>query len=98
MFDFLNSSTYTHGGSLLITGNKAAGLKASLFAGKYLDDVVITKNTVTSVTTVPSELIKVTGSNDVIVVSNTLPEGVSVTTPVNATNTTNLIQASNSWD
>ena len=98
VFDFLNSSTYTHGGSLLITGNKAAGLKASLFAGKYLDDVVITKNTVTSVTTVPSELIKVTGSNDVIVVSNTLPEGVSVTTPVNATNTTNLIQASNSWD
>ena len=76
--------------------NKSFG--SAEFAGKYLDDVVFTKNTVSSVTSMPSELMKVTNSNDVIIVGNTLPSGASVTTPVNSTNTTNLISVSNSWD
>ena len=82
----------------MISNNKVSGLKSSLFAGKYLDDVVLTKNTVSSVTSAPSELIKVTSSNDVIIVGNTLPSGISVTTPVNSTGTTNLISVSNTWD
>ena len=98
VFDFLKSSTYNHGGSLLITNNKISGLKAAMFAGVYLDDVVITKNTVNNVTTAPSELIRVTGSNDVIIVGNTLPDGTTVTTPVNSTNTTNIINTDNSWN
>ena len=98
VFDFLKATSSSHGGSLLITGNQVAGLKAAMFAGVYLDDVVITKNTVTSVTTVPSEMIRVTGSNDVIVVGNTLPDGTTVTTPVNSTNTANIINTNNSWN
>ncbi len=98
VFDFLKATSSARGGGLLITNNKVSGLKNSLFAGKYLDDVVFTKNTVSSVTSMPSELMKVTNSNDVIIVGNTLPSGASVTTPVNSTNTTNLISVSNSWD
>ena len=98
VFDFLKATSSARGGGLLITNNKVSGLKNSLFAGKYLDDVVFTKNTVSSVTSMPSELMKVTNSNDVIIVGNTLPSDASVTTPVNSTNTTNLISVSNSWD
>ena len=98
VFDFLKATSGGHGGGLLITNNKVSGLKASLFSGKYLDDVIITKNTVSSVTTAPSVLIKATNSNDVIVVGNTLPSGVTISQPVDATDATNVIQASNSWD
>jgi polygalacturonase len=98
VFDFLKATSSDKGGGLMISNNKVSGLKSSLFAGKYLDDVVLTKNTVSSVTSAPSELIKVTSSNDVIIVGNTLPSGISVTTPVNSTGTTNLISVSNSWD
>ena len=98
VFDFLKATSSDKGGGLMISNNKVSGLKSSLFAGKYLDDVVLTKNTVSSVTSTPSELIKVTSSNDVIIVGNTLPSGISVSTPVNSTGTTNLISVSNSWD
>ena len=98
VFDFLKASYNERGGSLLITNNSAAGLRAALFAGTYLDDVVITKNTVTSVSSTPAELIRITNSSDVIVAGNTLPPGVKITTPVKSTNTTNLINTSNSWN
>ena len=97
VFDFLKATASARGGGLLITNNKVSGLKNSLFAGKYLDNVVLTKNTVSTVTTMPSELIKVTNSDGVIITGNTLPSGASVTTAVNSTNSTNLIDASNSW-
>lgn len=98
VFDFLKATSTSRGGSLMITDNKVAGLKASLFAGKYLDEVMLTRNTVSSVTAMPSELIRVTSSNDVIIVGNILPDGASATTPVNSTGSSNLISVSNSWD
>ena len=98
VFDFLKATSGAHGGSLLITKNKITGLKAAMFAGKNLDDVVITNNTVSSVASALTELIKISSSNDVIIVGNTLPSGVSVSQPVSATNVTNLIQTSNSWN
>lgn len=98
VFDFLKASFIDPGGSLLITNNKVSGLRAPLFSGEYLDDVIITKNIVSSVTSTPSVLIKATNSSDVIIVGNTLPSGSTVTRPVDATNTTNVIQASNSWN
>lgn len=98
VFDFLKSTSGNRGGGLLITGNKITGLKNTLFAGNYLNDVILTNNTVESVSTVPSTLIKTNGSNGVIIVGNTLPSGVSVSTPVTATNATNLVNASNSWN
>ena len=97
MFDFLKATSGARGGGLLIINNKVTGLKNSLFAGKYLDNVVLSKNTVSSVTTMPSELIKVTYSDGVIITGNTLPSGATVTTAVNSTYSTNLIDASNSW-
>ena len=98
VFDFLKATATARGGGLVITNNKVTGLKNSLFAGKYLDNVVFSKNTVTSVTTMPTELIKVTNSDGVVIMGNTLPSGANVSTPVNSTNSTNLVQASNSWD
>ena len=98
VFDFLKASSINRGGSLLITNNKVSGLRASLFSGAYLDDVIITKNIVSSVSDTPSVLIKATKSSDVIIVGNTLPSGTTVARPVDATNTTNMIQASNSWN
>ena len=97
-FDFLKATSSARGGSLLITNNTVAGLRTAMFSGKYLDDVIITKNTVTSLTATPSVIVNVTNSNDVIVVGNTLPSGASISQPVVTTNSTNLVQASNSWD
>lgn len=98
VFDFLMSSSSGHGGGLLITNNQISGLKNMMFAGNYIDDLILTRNTIESVTKVPSTLIKTNGSNGVIIVGNTLPSGVSVSTPVTATNATNLVDASNSWN
>ena len=99
VFDFLMATSGVRGGSMLITKNKVTGLKAAMFAGKNLDDVVITNNTVSSVSTSSlTEVIKISSSKDVIIVGNTLPSGASVSQPVNATNVTNLIQTSNSWN
>ena len=94
----MKATSSARGGSLLITNNTVAGLRTAMFSGKYLDDVIITKNTVTSLTATPSVIVNVTNSNDVIVVGNTLPSGASISQPVVTTNSTNLVQASNSWD
>lgn len=98
VFDFMMANSVVRGGSLQISNNKVQGLKDLLFSGDYLDDVVISNNVVKSVTRVPASLIKVVESKNVIVVGNTLPSGVAIGEPVDATNTENLIQASNSWD
>jgi hypothetical protein len=99
VFDFLMATSGVRGGSMLITKNKVSGLKAAMFAGKNLDDVVITNNTVSSVSSSSlTEVIKISSSKDVIIVGNTMPSGASVSQPVNATNVTNLIQTSNSWN
>ena len=98
VFDFLRSSSSRHGGGLLITENTIKGLNYTMFAGNYLDDVIITNNKITSVNTVPSTLISSNNSNGMIIVGNTLPSGTSISTPVTANNSTNVIQASNSWD
>ncbi len=98
VFNFQKSSTYHHGGSLLITGNKVSTLRASMFYGVFLDDVIITNNKVASIIKAPAELIRVTDCNGVIVVGNTLPEGAAIATPVNSTNTTNFVDSGNSWN
>lgn len=98
VFDFLMSSSGRHGGGLLIQGNRITGLKTTLFAGNYLDDVILSNNTIESVSSVPSTLIRTNGSNGVIIVGNTLPSGVSISTPVTANNATNLVDANNSWN
>lgn len=98
VFDFLKSASARHGGGLLITDNKIMGLKYTMFAGNYLDDVIITNNQITSVSIVPSTLISSNNSNGLIIVGNTLPSGTSVSTPVTANGSTNVVQASNSWD
>ena len=98
VFDFLKATSGARGGSLLITKNRITGLKAAMFAGKNLDDVVITNNTVSSLASSLTELIMISNSKDLIIVGNTLPSGGSVSQPVSATNVTNLIQASNSWN
>ena len=100
VFDFLKATSSRHGGGLLITGNTITGLKNPMFAGRYLEDVIISKNKVTSVKSdsIPQTLINCINSNGLIIVGNTLPSGVEISTPVTATNTTNVVQASNSWD
>ena len=98
VFDFLKATKTKRGGGLQISDNTISGLKAPLFSGGYLDDVIVSNNQVTSVTTVPTNLIKVKESNNVVIVGNTLPSGTEVSTPVDSSNTTNLISASNSWD
>ena len=98
VFDFLKSSSSKHGGGLLITGNTIKGLKYTLFAGDYLDDVIITNNNIASVDLVPETLISSKKSNGMIIVGNTLPEGTSIPQPVDVTDATNVVEASNSWN
>lgn len=98
VFDFLKSTTSRHGGGLLITNNTIKDLNYTMFAGNYLDDVIISNNSITSVNTVPEKLIVSNNSNGMVIVGNTLPEGVSISQPVDVTDATNVIDASNSWN
>lgn len=98
VFDFKKSSSSRHGGGLLISNNTITKLKYTMFAGNYLDDVIISNNTIESVTKAPTTLISSNNSNGMIIVGNTLPDGTSISQPVEATNTTNLVDASNSWN
>ena len=82
----------------MISNNTINGLKGSLFAGDYLNEAVLVNNTVKTVTTVPTTLITVLSSTNVIIVGNKLPSGTTVDTPVKSTSTTNLINVSNSWN
>ena len=98
VFDFLKSSSSRHGGGLLISGNTIKNLNYTLFAGNYLDDVIISNNNITTVNTVPENLIVSNNSNGVIIVGNTLPEGITISQPVDVTDATNVVEASNSWN
>lgn len=98
VFDFMKSTSKRHGGGLIITGNTITGLKNTLFSGNYLDDVIITNNTVKSVTTPPATLITSTGSNGLIIMGNQLSSGTTISEPVNTTNATNVVNVSNSWN
>lgn len=98
VFDFMKSGSSRHGGGLLITDNTITGLKYTMFSGNYLEDVIISKNQIETVTVAPSTLITSNYSNGLIIVGNTLPSGASISKPVTANNTTNLVNASNSWN
>ncbi len=98
VFDFLAAVSNSRGGGLMISNNTINGLKGSLFAGDYLNEAVLVNNTVPTVTTVPTTLITVLSSTNVIIVGNKLPSGTTVDTPVKSTSTTNLINVSNSWN
>ena len=99
VFDFLKATSSRHGGGLLITGNTISGLNAPMFCGKYLEDVIISKNKITSLSpNPPSSLIITNNTNGLIIVGNTLPTEATISTPVTLNNTTNVVQAANSWD
>ena len=98
VFDFQKATQSKRGGGLQITDNKIENLKSMLFNGNYLDNVVISKNEVTSVDVAPSCLIKSNSSDAVVIVGNTLPGGTTVSAPVNLTNSTNVVVSSNSWN
>ena len=100
VFDFLKSTSSRHGGGLLITGNTIKGLKCPLFAGNYLDDVIISNNNITTVNaeSTPSTLIISNNSNGMIIMGNTLPNDISISQPVDVTNSTNVVDVSNSWN
>jgi hypothetical protein len=97
VFDFLKATSSVRGGGLQISNNKIDNLKNLMFSGCYLDEVIISNNTVRSMAATPSNIISVKNSENVIVVGNQLPSGASVSNPVVSTGTTNLIDSSNSW-
>ena len=98
VFDFLKATSSNHGGGLQIYDNKIGGLNSVMFSGDYLDNVIISNNEVESVTKVPSKLISAVASKNVIITGNTMPADVTLETPVVSDNTTDLINASNSWN
>ncbi len=98
VFDFLKAIYSTHGSGLQICNNKIEGLKSQMFSADYIDNMMFTGNEVTSVTQVPSKLISITQSLNIVITGNTLPADVNITTPVVSTSTSNLINTSNSWN
>ena len=98
VFDFMMATSSNRGGNLQIYDNSIEGLKAVLFSGNYLDNLLFSNNEVESVTKVPSKLINVVQSKNVIITGNTLPADVTLDVPVVSTNTSNLIDVSNSWN
>ena len=98
VFDFLKANAGTRGGGLQMCNNIVTELKAPLFSGQYLDDVILTNNEVKSVSTAPSRFVSITNSKNAVVAGNTVPADVNVSTPVVSTNTTNLLDVSNTWN
>ena len=98
VFDFLTGDYYSEGGGLQISGNTISGLKAAMFAGYSIDNIVLLNNKVTSITQSPSSLINLSSCGNVIIVGNTLPYGTSISRPVSSSGTSNVINTSNSWN
>ena len=98
VFDFMKATSTSRGGGHIIIDNKIERLKNTLFSGRYLDNVTLSNNVVSSITTKPSTLINVTQSNNVVVSGNTLPSGTTITVPIQSTGTTNLLDNGNSWN
>jgi hypothetical protein len=46
----------------------------------------------------PSTLIVSNNSNGMIIMGNTLPNDISISQPVDVTNSTNVVDVSNSWN
>ena len=69
-----------------------------VFSGDFLDNVILSNNVVSSVVTAPTNLVKVTDSKNVIIFGNQVPGDVEISQPIDATNTVNLIENTNSWD
>jgi hypothetical protein len=98
VFDFLTGDYYSEGGGLQISGNTISGLRAAMFAGYSIDNIVLLNNKVTSITQSPSSLINLSSCGNVIIVGNTLPYGTSISRPVSSSGTSNVINTSNSWN
>ena len=98
VFDFLKATSSNHGGGLQIYDTRIESLNTVMFSGNYLDNVMISNNVVESVNRVAAKLINAVQSKNVIITGNMLPADVTYDTPVISTNTTNLIDASNSWN
>ncbi|MBQ6079393.1 MAG: right-handed parallel beta-helix repeat-containing protein [Muribaculaceae bacterium] len=98
VFDFLKARSNFHCTGLQISNNRINNLKAPLFSGDYLDNVILSDNVISSVTTTPSSLIKMEDSKNIIIYGNKLPAGVEIAEPIAATDTENLIENSNSWN
>ena len=86
------------GGTLQVSNNTIRGLNAMLFNGENMDGIVMAGNEVKTVTTLPQCALRVVQCNNVILSANKFPSSASFSTPVIATGTTNIIQASNSWN
>jgi len=98
VFDFMMANYVSRGGGHQISNNKIYGLQDAIFAGTYLDNVVVTSNTVRTVTSMPSTLVIANSCDGVILVGNTLPSSASASDAVDASYTTNIINTSNSWN
>lgn len=98
VFDFSQATSGNRGGHLVIAENTVKQLNGQLFNGVYLDNVVLCFNTVESVATTPSTLVTCTNSDNVAVIGNTLPSGVTVSTPISSESSTNIINENNSWN
>lgn len=98
VFDFLNASNLAHGGGLQISENYIDGLNGPLFEGVYIDDAIIAKNQVRSITTTPNYFIDVTNSQNIVIVGNKITGDYNIPEIIHSTDTNNLINSSNSWN
>ena len=98
VFDFKKATSGYHGTGLQISNNHIIDLKNMVFSGDFLDNVILSNNVVSSVVTAPTNLVKVTDSKNVIIYGNQVPGDVEISQPIDATNTVNLIENTNSWD
>ena len=98
VFDFMAATATKRGGGLQIFDNTISKLKNSLFYGDHLDNLILANNMITSIAKTPSTLVIVISSNNAIITGNQIPSGASVPAYINSSNTTNLINAGNSWN
>lgn len=98
VFDFLKAMGSYHGCGLQISNNQIVNLNTAMFAGQYLDNVIISDNTVTSASQQPSSIVRVTQSRNVVIAGNEVPSSAIPDNPVNSTETLNLIQDGNTWN
>ena len=98
VFDFLNATSAAHGGGLQISDNYIDALNGPLFEGVYIDNAIISKNQIRSITTIPMYIIDVTNSQNIVIVGNKISGSYSIPEIIHSTDTNNLINSSNSWN
>lgn len=86
------------GRQLQFSNNTIRALNSLMFSGNDLDGVMLVENEIKTVSTLPSSVARVAQCNNVVISSNKLPASATISTPVIDTGTTNIIQASNSWN